>query len=145
LYHQIKTTTIMETINIQQTKSSNKAALWTGRILFTLVVLFLLVDALMKVFNAAPSVEGSDKLGWPVDSVQSIGIVLLVSTILYIIPRTAILGAILLTAYLGGATAIMVRVGEPFLFSVIFGVLVWGAIFLRDEKLRALIPYRRED
>jgi uncharacterized BrkB/YihY/UPF0761 family membrane protein len=135
----------METLNIQQTKSSGKGALWTGRVLFALVVLFLLMDALMKVFNAAPSVEGSDKLGWPVDSVQSLGIVLLVSTIFYIIPRTVILGAILLTAYLGGATAIMVRVGEPFFFPVIFGVLVWGAIFLRDEKLRTLIPFRKED
>jgi hypothetical protein len=135
----------METLNIQQTKNSNKGIIWTSRILFTLLVLFLLVDAVMKIFNAAPSVEGSVKLGWPIDAVQSTGIILLVCTIFYTIPRTAILGAILLTGYLGGATAIMVRAGESFVFSSVYGILIWGALFLRDEKLRNLIPFRNQD
>lgn len=136
----------METIKLQHpAKTQSNAALWTGRILSILCILFLLVDALMKVANAAPSVEGSIQLGWPEQSVQGIGIVLLICIILYIIPRTAILGAILLTGYLGGAISIMVRVSQPYYFPLIFGVLVWAGLFLRDEKLRTIIPFRKED
>ena len=136
----------METSKSHQTTKtqSNKGALWTGRILTWLCIAFLLVDAIMKVVKAAPSMEGSVKLGWPEDSVQGIGIVLLACTILYMIPRTAIFGAILITGYLGGATAIMVRADVAFFFPVFFGVLVWGGIFLRDAKLRALIPFKDE-
>jgi hypothetical protein len=136
----------METINDQQTKGlSSKGALWTGRIMSSIIVLFLLVDAIMKVVEARPSMEGSVQLGWPEQDVQGIGIVLLLATVLYVIPRTSILGAIILTGYLGGATAVMVRAmqpGHPYLFPVVFGVLVWAGLFLRDEKLRALIPLR---
>ena len=136
----------METIKLRQpAKTQSNAALWTGRILSILCVLFLLVDALMKVANAAPSVEGSIQLGWPEQFVQGIGIVLLICTILYVIPRTAILGAILLTAYLGGAISIMVRVSQPYYFPLIFGVLVWAGLFLRDEKLRTIIPFRKDN
>jgi hypothetical protein len=145
----LKKTNFMETINIHTTKTQpGKIALWTGRIMTILSALFLLVDAIMKIIEAAPAIEGSLQLGWPQDAVQGIGIVLLAATILYSIPRTAIFGAILLTGYLGGAVAIMVRVaqpGHPYFFPIIFGVLVWGGLFLRDEKLRALIPFRKED
>ena len=138
----------METINVQQPQAlSGKGALWTGRIITGIVVLFLLVDAIMKVIESGPAMEGSVKLGWPEQAVQGIGIVLLSATILYVIPRTSILGAIILTGYLGGATAVMVRAmqpGHPYLFPVVFGVLVWAGLFLRDEKLRALIPLRKE-
>jgi len=137
----------METINVQHPQVlSSKGALWTGRIITGIIVLFLLVDALMKVVESGPAMEGSVQLGWPEQSVQGIGIVLLLATILYVIPLTSVLGAIILTGYLGGATAVMVRAmqpGHPYLFPVIFGILVWAGLFLRDEKLRALIPLRK--
>lgn len=138
----------METINNQSKTLSGKGALWTGRVITGIVVLFLLVDALMKVVESQVAMEGSIQLGWPEHDVQAIGIVLLIATILYIIPRTSILGAILLTGYLGGATSIMVRAmqpGHPYLFPIVFGVLVWAGLFLRDEKVRALIPLRKEN
>jgi len=139
----------METINTQQPQAlSGKGALWTGRIITGVITLFLLVDAIMKVVESRPAMEGSIQLGWPEQAVQAIGVVLLLATILYIIPRTSILGAIILTGYLGGATAVMVKAmqpGHPYLFPVIFGVLVWAGLFLRDEKLRALIPVRKEN
>jgi hypothetical protein len=137
----------METNNNNPKAFSGKGALWTGRIITGIIVLFLLMDALMKVVESGPAMEGSVQLGWPEPAVQTIGIVLLLATILYIIPRTSILGAIILTGYLGGATAVMVRAmqpGHPYLFPVVFGVLVWAGLFLRDEKLRGLIPLRKE-
>ncbi len=117
--------------------NQSKAARLTGWILTGLVVLFLLVDAVMKVFEATVSMEGSTQLGWPAEKVQTIGIILLVSTIIYMIPRTAAIGAILITGYLGGATSIMLRAGVPWFFPVIFGVLVWVGLGLRDAKARA--------
>src|SRR5437016_4100446 len=124
---------------MEPTPKQSKATSWTGWIITGLVVLFLLVDAVMKVIKATPSMEGSTQLGWPAELVQSIGIILLLSTIIYCIPRTAIIGAILLTAYLGGAVSIMLRAGVPWYFPVIFGVLVWVGLGLRDVKTRALI------
>ena len=120
--------------------------LWTGRIVSTIAALFLLVDAVAKLFKPAPVVEGTVQLGYPESVIIGLGILLLVCTILYMIPRTSVLGAILLTGYLGGATATHVRVGGPLfsiLFPGIFGILIWGGLFLRDERLRALIPLRR--
>ena len=124
-------------------KSNSKGMLWTGRIITVLCVLFLIVDGGMKVVKAIPSMEGTVRLGWPENLVQGAGLILLSCTALYIIPRTAILGAILLTGYLGGATAIMVRTNTPYLFPIIFGVFVWVGIFLRNEKLRKLIPLNK--
>lgn len=121
---------------------TDKAAL-TGKIISILCILFLLVDAGGKVIKESHHMEGSIALGWPADQVQSIGIALLISTILYIIPRTAILGAILLTGYLGGAIAIMVRAGQPLYFAAVFGVLVWAGLYLRDERVRAMIPFKK--
>jgi hypothetical protein len=89
----------------------------------------------MKVVKAIPSMEGTVRLGWPENLVQGAGLILLSCTALYMIPRTAILGAILLTGYLGGATAIMVRTNTPYLFPIIFGVFVWVGVFLRNEKI----------
>jgi uncharacterized membrane protein (UPF0182 family) len=119
--------------------------LWTGRFLSTLSILFLLMDGIMKLVKPAIVVETTRQLGYPESTIVAIGIALLASTVLYIIPRTTILGAILLTGYLGGAVATHVRVGAgvfPIVFPVIIGVFVWGGIYLRDERLRALIPLR---
>jgi|SRR5882724_2029145 len=132
------------TLAHQSIKSPSKAALWTGRIITALCVLFLLFDAIMKVIREAHTIEASIRLGWPENSTQGLGIVLLICTILYIIPRTAVFGAILLTAYLGGATAIQMRVGSPILFPVIFAVVVWLGLYLRDNKMRLFIPGRKE-
>ena len=130
---------------MEMKKSNSKGVLWTGWIITVLCVLFLIVDGGMKAIKAIPSMEGSVQLGWPENLVQSAGMILLACTTLYLIPRTAILGAILLTGYLGGATAIMVRSDTPYFFPIIFGVLVWAGIFLRNEKLRKLLPITRAE
>lgn len=131
----------MSTHPLQTTKSISKGALWTGRIITGLCLLFLLFDAIMKIIKESHSIEGSAKLGWPVERVQDLGIILLLFTIIYMIPRIAVIGAILLTAYLGGAVAIMIRVEEPYWFPIVFGVLVWAGLYFRNEKLRALVSW----
>ena len=128
-----------------QTAPVSKARLWAGRIIGGLPALFLLVDGIMKLIKPAPVVEATVKLGYPESVIFSLGIVLLACTVLYLIPRTAILGAILLTGYLGGAVATHIRAGEGLfsvLFPVFFGVLLWLGLYLRDERLRTLIPLR---
>ena len=121
----------------------SKGSLWTGRIVTALVFLFMLFDGGIKVLRMAPAVEGTARLGYPTSLVLPIGVVALVCTFLYAIPRTSILGAVLLTGYLGGATATQVRVQDPwFFFPVAIGVMVWAGPFLMDERLRALIPLR---
>jgi hypothetical protein len=121
----------------------SSASLWTGRIFTALVFLFMLFDGGIKVLRMAPGVEGTARLGYPTSLVLPIGLVALVCTFLYAIPRTSILGAVLLTGYLGGATATQVRVQDPwFFFPVAIGVMVWVGPFLMDERLRALIPLR---
>ena len=121
----------------------SKGSLWTGRIVTALVFLFMLFDSGIKVLRMAPAVEGTARLGYPTSLVLPIGVVALVCTLLYAIPRTSILGAVLLTGYLGGATATQVRVQDPwFVFPVAIGVMVWVGPFLMDERLRALIPLR---
>jgi hypothetical protein len=120
----------------------SKKRLWVGRVLGALVVLFLLFDGIIKVMRIAPVLQAFARLGYPDSLAVSIGILLLACTALYAIPRTSVLGAILLTAYLGGATATHVRAGEPFYFPVVFGVLVWAGLFLRDNRLGALIPLK---
>ena len=117
--------------------------LWAGRIITSLVVLFLLFDGGIKVMKLAPAVEATAQLGYPANLVLPIGIAELICVILFVIPRSSILGAILLTGYLGGATATKVRLEDPwFLFSVVIGAIAWGGLYLRDERLRALIPFR---
>lgn len=126
-----------------QTPPISPAALWTGRILSALVGLFLLFDGVMKLVKPEPVVTATVELGYPESVITGIGIALLASAILYLIPRTAVLGAILLTGYLGGAVATHVRVEQgafAILFPVFFGVLLWGGLYLREPRLRALIP-----
>ena len=117
-----------------------RLARWTGRVVSTLVVAFLLFDAGIKVMMLEPAVEGSVQLGYPEGTVFGIGLALLVSTMLYAVPCTAFIGTVLLTGYLGGAVATQVRVEDPwFLFPAFFGVLVWGGLFLRDARIRTLV------
>lgn len=121
----------------------SKRTLWIGRIVSGLLILFLLFDGAMKLVKPAVVVEATVRLGYPETTIVPIGIVLLISTILYAIPRTSVLGAILLTGYLGGAVATHVRVGGTLfeiVFPVIMGVFVWGGLYLRDVRLRRLIP-----
>ena len=131
--------------SIARTEPVSKKVLWAGRIISALPALFLLMDVVMKLSKAAPVVEETVRLGYP-DVMFGLGLVLLACTVLYIIPTTSVLGAILLTGYLGGAVASHVRVGEgpfPVFFPVMVGVLVWLGLYLRDVRLRALIPLRR--
>jgi DoxX-like family len=139
----------METIiarpNVSTTRPTHKKN-WTARILGALLVLFLVVDGAGKVLSLAPYVEGTAKVGYPAGALVPLGIVLLTSTILYAIPRTAVLGAILLTGYLGGAVATHVRLGQPFIVPTVFGIIVWGCLYVRDGRLRTLLPFvRRHD
>jgi hypothetical protein len=118
-----------------------------GFALSGLVILFMLMDGTMKLLQLSIVLETTVQLGWPVSSVVPLGIVLLICTALYAFPQTSVLGAILLTAYLGGAVATHARIGSPLfshlLFGVYFGVMLSAGLYLRDERLRALIPYRR--
>ena len=119
----------------------SKAKLWTGRVVTILTVAFLLFDTIVKMLNLPVAVEGTVRLGYPAGLVIYIGIVELVCLGLHLYPRTAVLGAVLLTGYLGGATATQVRVEDPwFIFPVVVGVLVWAGLFLRDGRLRPLFP-----
>lgn len=125
--------------------SVSKAKFWAGRIITTLMVLFLFFDSGSKILKLAAVMDGTTRVGYPASLVQPIGVVLLVCTILYMIPRTSVLGAILLTGYLGGATATMVRVQDAlFLFPAGFGMLAWLGLFLREPRLWGLVPLRTE-
>jgi hypothetical protein len=124
----------------------SKARLSAGHILSAIPVLFLLFDSVIKLMMIDPVVQSFEQLGYPVSIGIGIGVVELVCLVLYVIPRTSVLGAILLTGYLGGAVATHVRVGSPLLTHVLFPIyvaaLVWGGLFLREGRLRTLIPLR---
>jgi hypothetical protein len=121
-----------------------KAALWTGRVLSALPVLMLLMSGVMKFMKNAQAVEGFKHLGWSEHMAVTLGIIELSCTILYCIPATSVLGAILLTGYLGGAVATHLRIGEAQAAGgAILGVLIWLGLFLREPRLRSLIPLRR--
>ena len=122
----------------------SKSVIWTGRIVSALPVLFLVVSGLMKLLRPAPVVQGFVKYGYPESLIVWLGIIEIACTVIYLVPRTSVLGAILLTGYLGGATASNVRIGDrSFVVTLLLGVLVWAGLFLRDDKVRALIPLRR--
>jgi hypothetical protein len=125
-----------------QTAPSKKQR-WASWIMGGLPALFLLLDASMKFVKPAAVIEGSLKVGLPESTLVGIGIALLLSTLLYLVPRTAVLGAILLTGYLGGAVATNVRVVGPMfniVFPIIFAALLWGALWMRDRRLQDLLP-----
>lgn len=129
-----------------QTSLVSTKTLWAGRIISAVPALFLLMDAVGKLVKPQAVVDATVALGYPESVIRGLGIVLLACTVLYAIPQTTMLGAILLTGYLGGAVASHVRVGEglfPVLFPVGVGVLVWLGLYLRDGRVRSLIPWRR--
>ena len=116
--------------------------LWTGWVISAIAVLFLLFDGILHVLKPQPVVDSFAQLGFPLSLAVGLGVLELVCTVLYVFPRTAALGAILLTGYLGGATATQLRAGAemfPLLFPGIIGLLVWGGLLLRDARLRALL------
>jgi hypothetical protein len=131
--------------SVAQTAPVSNKALWTGRIISALAALFLLFDGVMKLFKPKFVVDATIQLGYPESVIVGLGIVLTLCTVLYAIPQTSVLGAILLTGYLGGATATHVRHGDS-LFTILFpgilGVLVWGGLYLRDKRVRELLPLR---
>src|SRR5258706_16302329 len=118
--------------------------IWTGRIISTLLVMLFINNCVMAVAKPAMVAEGMAHLGYPAGLSNPIVIIQLICAILYAIPQTSVLGAILLTGYLGGATASHLRAGEAAYFPVAIGILVWVGVWLRDERLRALTPWRRD-
>jgi hypothetical protein len=130
----------------EQAQIAGRPALWTGRVLSALTVLFLLFDAAGKFAMPAPVTQAFARLGFPVNLRITLGVLLTTGTVLYAIPRTAVLGAVLLTGYLGGAVAIHMRAGSStfeIIFPVLFGIIAWAGIYLRDPALRRLFPFRR--
>ena len=125
----------------------SKAPERIGWALSILVILFMLFDAAGKLALESHVLDATTKIGYPVDAIRPIGVIALLCTFLYAIPRTAILGAVLLTGYFGGAVASKVRIDDPLftsiLFGVYFGLVAWSGLYLRDERLRALLPVRR--
>jgi hypothetical protein len=132
---------------MSEVQVQSKKQLWAGRVVSGLAILFLLFDATLKLSQVPQAVEGTKQLGYPASVIVPLGIVQLVCLALYLIPRTSVLGAILWTGYLGGAVATHVRVGNPLfthiLFPVYVALLLWGGLWLRDRRLRELLPFRR--
>jgi hypothetical protein len=124
--------------------SVTKRQRWAGRVISALAALFLLLDAVGKLIKPAPVVEGTVRLGYSEGVIVPNGIILGICTVLYLIPRTAVLGSILLTGYLGGAVATHVRAGDPafpVVLPVMLGMLLWVGHWLRDPRLRSLVPF----
>jgi DoxX-like protein len=126
-----------------QVSSASTKLVWAGRILSGLLVLFMLFNSAVGLLKPDFAKAGFAHLGYPDRLAPGVTIAMLACTLIYAIPQTSILGAILLTGYLGGATASHLRVGEPFYLPVIIGVLFWLGIYLREDRLRALVPLRR--
>ncbi len=133
---------------MQATKQANSTkALWTGRILSGIAIVFMLFDSVTKILRVDEVVKASAQFGYPISLLSTIGIILLGCLIVYVIPRTSVLGALLITGYLGGAVEANLRVGTPLfsnaLFPVYFAVLVWGGLVLRDQQVREFISLRK--
>ena len=132
-----------------KSQTNSSGVLWTGRIMSLVITLFMLMDGVMKIVQPKPVMEATEQLGFPADSIGTLGVVLLVCTVLYAIPRTSVLGAILLTGYFGGAVAAKYRLESP-LFSqtlpaVYFAIVMWGGLYLRNPPLRKLVPWVRDE
>ncbi len=130
-------------------RSISVKSLWSGRIISAIAVLFLLFDSITKIVQAPFVMKASAQFGYSTGIIPVIGIILLVCVVIYVIPRTTILGAILLTGYLGGAVEVNIRIGAPLfsnvLFPVYFGILVWSGLYLRNQNLRRFIPLFKND
>ena len=140
----------MASIAQNDSQGGTSAGVWAGRVLSCLVALFLLADSVMKL--AVPEMMAANtppNMGWPLDSgtLRMLGVLLLVPTLLYLWPRTAVLGAILITGYLGGAIATHARIADPLfshtLFGLYLGLMVWGGLWLRSPALRSVLPITR--
>jgi hypothetical protein len=135
----------LPTLNLDLHHGS-RAAVWAGRVISGIPTLFLVMDSAIKLLRLPPAVEGTVKLGYPPGVLVGLGVVLLACVVAYVVPRTAIVGAVLLTGYLGGAIATHVRVSDPLfshtLFPIYVAVLLWGGLFLRDPRVRALLAPR---
>ena len=135
---------------IMSTTTTSRAgsgrALWTGRVISGLAVAFLIFDSLGKLLEVQPVIDGTRQLGYPPGVVFKLGVTLLTCVLVYLVPQTTLLGAVLLTGYLGGAVATHVRVGSPLITHVLFptyiAALLWSGAVLRDARLRALLPWR---
>jgi hypothetical protein len=126
-----------------QTAGPSKKKLWAGRVISALPVLMLLFSGVAKLLKPPAVVQGFAHYGYQESVIVLIAVLELSCTVIYVIPRTAVLGAILMTGYLGGATATNVRVGDPsFFVTITLGILLWGGLYLRDQGVRALIPLR---
>jgi hypothetical protein len=129
-------------MQLTQAAPISAVRLWTGRIISALMVLFLIFDGVTKLIKVPQVLDAQARLGYPANDALGIGITVLACTLVYVNPRTSILGAILLTGYLGGAVASQVRIGAPLFdtsFPIIFGVLIWAGLYLRDQRLRAIV------
>jgi hypothetical protein len=119
---------------------------WAGRVVSAVPILFLLLDGIMKLFKPSFVVEATTQLGFPESTIVGIGVILVLSVLLHLLPRTSFLGALLLTAYIGGAVASKVRIGAPLFdltFALIIAALLWGGFWLRDGSVREILPIRR--
>ena len=124
--------------------AGSKTMLWAGYVISALPALALALSGIFKFMPSSPELEKNlEHIGWPLAAVVPLGITELAVTILYIIPQTSVLGAILITGYMGGAIATHARIGEPFYLQAAIGVLAWLGLYLRDARLRALVPLRR--
>jgi hypothetical protein len=135
------------TLKSSKTKSYSRNRLWAGRILTGLAGVFFIFDAGIKLLKVPAAVQGTIQVGYPESTIVGIGAVLLACTLLYLIPRTSILGAVLITGYLGGAVATNVRAETGafnILFPVIFGCIAWGGLWLRDTRLQQLLPLKHD-
>jgi hypothetical protein len=127
---------------IQNAAGSRK--IWVGRVLSGIPAVLVLFGALLKIIKAQSVIEGMSQHGIPEYLIVLIGIIELICALVYLIPRTAVLGAILMTALMGGATFTNVRMGDPtYLVTILLGVMVWAGLYLRDDRVRSLIPLRR--
>lgn len=123
--------------------SNGKMMMWGGIALSAIPALMLVASAVAKLTHAAPVREGFAKFGYPESILTPLGVVELICAVLFAIPQTAVLGAILMTGYLGGAVATHVRIGDPFIPPLALGIIAWAGLYLRDERIRALLPLRR--
>ncbi|TPJ34834.1 DoxX family protein [Mesorhizobium sp. B2-8-3] len=136
-------------MSISEAAPASKGALWAGRALSGVIVPFMIFDGAIKLPPLDIVTQTMAQLGWPADPnvARMLGVIGLISTALYAWPRTSVLGAILLTAYMGGAISTHVRIGNPLfshtLFGVYLGIILWGGLYLRDARVRALIPFSR--
>ena len=124
-----------------------RKTIWIGRTLSALAILFLSFDTIVKVLRLPVAIEGTTQLGYPESTVFVIGVIQLVCLVLYVIPQTSVFGAILFTGYLGGAIATHLRIGSPLfthiLFPIYVALLIWGGLYAREPRLRAMVPIRR--